>query len=172
MSLMFSSARSSPALRAVIPGQEVPPLPHQRADRRFGETALHMQPFPVVVAYGPAKRFSRTGWRWLGWPWFLYEAHQRMDTCSGNGFRSRRCWVTVALAELLAGVLEIAGHVIRRYRTDGNASLRQVLKKVVGAPAVVVNDDRIKSLLCEKRSELIAENAAVVWHKNLLAELR
>ena len=68
--------------------------------------------------------------------------------------------------------MEIAGYVIRRCRIDGNVPPRQVLKKVLGAPAVVVNDDRIKSLLCEKRSELIAENAAVVWHKNLLAELR
>jgi len=68
--------------------------------------------------------------------------------------------------------MEIAGYVSRRCRIDGNAPPRQVLKKVLGAPAVVVNDDRIKSLLCEKRSELIAENAAVMWHKNLLAELR
>jgi len=78
----------------------------------------------------------------------------------------------VTLTEPPDRVMEIAGYVIRRCRIDGNVPPRQVLKKVLGAPAVVVNDDRIKSLLCEKRSELIAENAAVVWHKNLLAELR
>jgi hypothetical protein len=63
--------------------------------------------------------------------------------------------VTVTPAELPAGVIEIAGYVIRRCRIYGNVPLRQVLKKVLGAPAVVVNDDGTISLLCEKRSELI-----------------
>jgi hypothetical protein len=35
-----------------------------------------------------------------------------------------------------------------------------------------VSDDRVISLLCEKRSEQIAECATVVWHQSRLAELR
>ena len=49
---------------------------------------------------------------------------------------------------------------------------RQVHKKVLGAPAIVVDDDGTESLLCEKRSELIDQSAAIVWHGNLLARLR
>ena len=79
---------------------------------------------------------------------------------------------TVTPAEAPAGVVEIAGYVIRPGRICGNVSLRQVIKKVLGAPAVVVNDDGIVSLLCEKRSELIDQSAAIVWHGNLLARLR
>ena len=62
--------------------------------------------------------------------------------------------------------------MIRRCRIYGNASPRQVLKKVLGAPALVVNDDGIELLLREKRSELIDQSAAIVWHRNLLAKLR
>jgi hypothetical protein len=80
--------------------------------------------------------------------------------------------VTVTPAEPPAGVVEIAGYVIRRRRIYGNGPLCQVLKKVLGAPAVVVNDDGTISLVCEKRSELIDQSPAVVWHKNLPAEVR
>lgn len=68
--------------------------------------------------------------------------------------------------------MEIAGYVIRCCRIDANVPPRQVLKKVLGAPAVVVNDDGIISLVCENRSELIDQGTSVVWHKNLLAQLR
>ena len=37
-----------------VPGQEVSALPHQRADGRFHEAALHMQPLLVFVAYRSA----------------------------------------------------------------------------------------------------------------------
>ncbi len=84
----------------------------------------------------------------------------------------RRWWVTVALAEPLDSVVEIRGYVIRRCRIYGNAPPPQVVKKVLGAPAVVMNDDGIISLLCEKLSELLDQNDALVWHKNPLAELR
>jgi hypothetical protein len=58
-------------------------------------------------------------------------------------------------------------------RIDGRTPPRQVLKKMLRAPAVVVNDDGIEPLLDEKRSELIDQSAAIVgWHKNLLAQLR
>lgn len=80
--------------------------------------------------------------------------------------------MTVTLAELSGGVVEIAGYVIRCCRIDANVPPRQVLKKVLGAPAVVVNDDGIISLVCENRSELIDQGTSVVWHKNLLAQLR
>jgi hypothetical protein len=62
--------------------------------------------------------------------------------------------------------------ICRRRYIDGNVPPRQVLKKGPGAPAVVVNDDGTISLLCKKRSELIDQSPAVVWHKNLLAEVR
>ena len=78
----------------------------------------------------------------------------------------------MALAEPPDGVVEIPGYVIRRCRIYGNAPPYQVLKKVLGAPAVVMNDDEIISLLCEKLSELLDQNDALVWHKNPLAELR
>jgi hypothetical protein len=80
--------------------------------------------------------------------------------------------VTVALAEPPDSVAEIAGYVFRPCRVYGNAPPRQVLEKVLGAPAVVMNDDGIISLLYEKLSELIDQNDALVWHKNPLAELR
>jgi hypothetical protein len=64
------------------------------------------------------------------------------------------------------------GNVIWRCRIYSNVSPREVLKKVLGTPAVVVNDDRIESLLSEMRSELIDQSAAIVWHGNLLARLR
>jgi hypothetical protein len=80
--------------------------------------------------------------------------------------------VTVALAELPDGVVKIAGYVSRRCGFCGDAPPRQVLKKVLGAPAIVMNDDETILLLCEKLSELIDQSAAVVWHKNPLAELR
>jgi hypothetical protein len=37
---------------------------------------------------------------------------------------------------------------------------------------VIVNDDGTISLVCGKRSELIDQSREVVWHKNLLAEVR
>jgi hypothetical protein len=37
----------------------------ERADRSFRETALPMQPFPILVAYRSAKYLGRTGCRWL-----------------------------------------------------------------------------------------------------------
>lgn len=41
------------------------------------------------------------------------------------------------------------------------------------APALVVNDDGVISLLGEKLPELIDQSAAIVWwHNNLLARLR
>jgi hypothetical protein len=58
--------------------------------------------------------------------------------------------VTVTLVGSPYCVGEIGRHVIRRCRIYGNATLRQVLKKVLHAAAVVVNDDWIESLLCEK----------------------
>jgi len=80
--------------------------------------------------------------------------------------------VTVTLAELPNCVAQIPGHAIRCCRIYRDVPLRQVLKKVLGAPAVVVNDERIISLLCEKRSELIDQSAAIVCHGNLLARLK
>jgi hypothetical protein len=80
--------------------------------------------------------------------------------------------VTVTLAELPSGEAKVAGYVVRGCRFRGDTSPPQALNEVLGAPAVVVNDDRIVSLLCEKRSELIDQSAAIVWHRNLLAELR
>jgi hypothetical protein len=47
----------------------------------------------------------------------------------------------VTLAEPPQSIAEIAGYVIRRRRIYGNVPLRQVLKKVLRASAVVVNDD-------------------------------
>jgi hypothetical protein len=78
----------------------------------------------------------------------------------------------VTPAEPPAGTVEIAGYVIRRCRVYGNVPLRQVLKKVLGPPAVVVNDNGTISLVCEKRFELIDQSAEIVWHRNLLARLR
>jgi hypothetical protein len=49
--------------------------------------------------------------------------------------------VTVALAELPDGALEIAGYMSPRFY--GNVPPRQVLKKVLGTPALVVNDNGI-----------------------------
>ena len=60
-----------------------------------------------------------------------------------------------------AGTVEIARYVIRRCRVYGNVPLRQILKKVLGAPALVVNDDGTISLVYEKRSELIDHSAAI-----------
>jgi len=78
----------------------------------------------------------------------------------------------MALAELPDGVVEIAAYAIRRRRIYRNVAPRQVLKKELGATAVVMDDDGTITLLCEKRSELIDQSAAVLWHRNLLAELR
>jgi len=64
--------------------------------------------------------------------------------------------VAVTPVESPDSVVEIARYVIRRCRIYGNVPPRQVLKKVLGAPAVIVNDDGTISLLCEKCSELIA----------------
>jgi len=79
-----------------------------------------------------------------------------MDSCPRNGLPSRRWWVAVTPVESPDSVVEIGGYVIRRCRIYGNVPPRQVLKKVLGAPAVIVNDDGTISLLCEKCSELIA----------------
>jgi hypothetical protein len=95
-----------------------------------------------------------------------------MDSCPRNGFPSRRWRVTAALVELPDGVPEIAGYLSRRCRFYRNVAPRQVLKKVLGTPAVVVDDDGTISLVCEKRSELIDQSVAVVWHRNLLAKFR
>jgi len=62
--------------------------------------------------------------------------------------------------------------VIPHYRIYGNAPRAKYSRKCSVVWAVVMNDDGIVSLLCEKLSELIDQNAAVVWHKNPLAELR
>src|SRR5271163_5136100 len=172
MSPIFSSARSSPALRAAYQDRKFRPshisvrmdaLARPRCTCSHSRYSLHTD---------WQKRFSWTGWRWLGWPSFLYEAQQRMDSGPGNRFPSRRWRVAAALTELPSGVLEIAGHLIRPCRVYGNVPPRQVLKKLLGAPAVVVNDDRIEPPLSEKRPELIDQSAAVVWHRNLLAKLR
>ncbi|HTR47865.1 MAG TPA: hypothetical protein VMM16_10810 [Verrucomicrobiae bacterium] len=80
--------------------------------------------------------------------------------------------MTVTLVELATGEVEIAGYVIRGRRVYGNVPLLQELKKVLDTPAVVVGDDGTISLLCEMRSELIDQSAAVVWHRTLLAKLR
>ncbi|MFZ1119489.1 MAG: hypothetical protein WAN81_04580 [Candidatus Binataceae bacterium] len=77
----------------------------------------------------------------------------------------------MALTELPDGVSEIAGYLSRCCRFYSNVAPRQVLKKVLGTLAVVVDDDGTISLVCEKRSELIDQSVAVVWHANLLAEL-
>jgi hypothetical protein len=66
----------------------------------------------------------------------------------------------VALAELPNGVVEIAGYVSRRCRFYGDVPPRQVLKKVLGTPALVVNDNGIIALPCELRSELIDQSPA------------
>ena len=68
-------------------------------------------------------------------------------------------------------VVEIACYVIGRCRIYGNASLRQVLKKVLGASALVVNDTGIVAVLCEIRLEPIDQNVAVVWDSNLLGQV-
>lgn len=73
-----------------------------------------------------------------------------MDSYPRNRLPSRRRWVTVTLVESPYGVGEMGRYVIRRCRIYGNATLRQVLKQVLRASAVVVNDDWIESLLCEK----------------------
>jgi len=49
--------------------------------------------------------------------------------------------------------------------------LRQVLKKVLGASALVVNDTGIVALLCEMRLEPIDQNVAVGWVSNLLGQV-
>jgi len=49
-------------------------------------------------------------------------------------------------------VVEIARYVIRRCRIDGNVPLLQVLKKVLGGPALVLNDNGI--IRCCVRSAL------------------
>ena len=78
----------------------------------------------------------------------------------------------MALAKLPNGVVKIAVYLSRRCRLYGNVAPRQVLKKVFGTPAVVVDDDRTISLFSETRSELIDQSAAVVWQRNLLAKSR
>jgi hypothetical protein len=80
--------------------------------------------------------------------------------------------MTVTAAETSVGVMEIGSYMIRRCRLDGDVPPRQVLKKRVREAALVVNNDWVISLLCEKRSELIDQSAAMVWHENLLAESR
>jgi hypothetical protein len=80
--------------------------------------------------------------------------------------------VTVTPAEPSERAVEIARYVIRRCRSYANVPPRQFLKKVLGAPAVVVNNGEIVSLLGEMRPELIDQSPAIVWHKNLLAEVR
>ena len=68
----------------------------------------------------------------------------------------------MALTELPDGAVEIARYVSRVCRFYGNIPPRQVPKKVLGTPALVVNDNGIITLLCEKRSELIDQSAAVI----------
>jgi hypothetical protein len=80
--------------------------------------------------------------------------------------------VSVTPAEPSECVVEVARYVIRCCRICGNVPARQVLKEEFSAPAVIVNDDGTVSLVCEKRSELIDQSRAVVWYKNLLAEVR
>ena len=46
------------------------------------------------------------------------------------------------------------------------------LRKCSALATVVVNDDGTISLVCEKRSELIDQSAAIVWHRNLVVRLR
>jgi hypothetical protein len=70
--------------------------------------------------------------------------------------------VTVAPAELPDGVVEITGYMSRRCPFYDNVPPRQVLKKVLGTTTLVVNDDGAISLLCEKRSELIDQSAAIL----------
>jgi hypothetical protein len=65
-----------------------------------------------------------------------------------RGFLLEGLIPTAALVELSAGEAKVAGYVVRRCRIYRNVPLRQVLKKVLGTPAVVVNDDGIVSLLC------------------------
>ena len=65
-------------------------LPHQVIDRRDRQSALHTQPFPVLVAYCSAKNLAGIGCRRLRWPPFLHEPQQRMDSCPRNGLPSRR----------------------------------------------------------------------------------
>jgi len=73
-------------------------------------------------------------------------------------------WAGVTPVESPYSVVEIGGYVSRRCRIYGNLPLRQVLKKVLGASTLVVNDNGIISLLCAMRPELIDQNLAVVCH--------
>jgi hypothetical protein len=79
--------------------------------------------------------------------------------------------MTVTPAEPSKRVVKIARYAIRCCRIYGNIPLRQILKKVLGASALVVNDSGIISLLCEMRPELIDQSAAVVWQSNLLGQV-
>jgi hypothetical protein len=85
-----------------------------------------------------------------------------MDLSPGDRLPVCRCRMTVTPAESSECVVEKARYVIRRSRMYGNVPLHQVLKKVLGASALVVNDNGIISLLCEMRPELIDKSAAVV----------
>jgi hypothetical protein len=71
-----------------------------------------------------------------------------------------------------ANIAQIIGYVLRGCSICSDVPPRQVFKKVLGAPAVVVNDNGIKPLLSEKRSEVIDQRAPIVWHENLLAPLK
>jgi hypothetical protein len=62
-----------------------------------------------------------------------------MDSRPGNGFPFRRWRVTLALAELPDGVVEKTGYLSWHCRYYGNVPPRQVLKKVLGTPVLVVN---------------------------------
>jgi hypothetical protein len=49
--------------------------------------------------------------------------------------------MAVTLAELLNRMTQVPRNLIRRCLIDGDLLPRQVIKKVRGAPAVIVNDD-------------------------------
>lgn len=56
----------------------------------------------------------------------------------------------------------------RRGRLEGNPLRGQVGKEVIGVPAVIMNNHRIVSLLCQGLSKLRDQGAVFMWHSNFL----
>jgi hypothetical protein len=130
MSRMFNSVRSSTGLGVVYQDRKYRPLPHQRADGRFREAALHVQPLPVFVAY----RWQRPS------PGLAAGGSGGHVSARGAVARGSLPWEWIATAALVGdrdadGTSgwrggDRAGYVSRGCRFYGNVPPRQVLKKV------------------------------------------
>ena len=74
----------------------------------------------------------------------------------------------MALAKLSNREAQIIRYLCRRHRFKGNLLLRQVVKKVIGIAAVVINRRMVISLLRQRLSELLNKGSVIMCHGNLL----